>query len=301
MADRHLKRFLTPPAEAFLGFFDLAEPFEIPDVDENGRAVIDVRGFIGGFGMDVDDMVPKLRELDATTLEVHIDSGGGNVWDGVSLFNALLSHPARIEIEVDAMAASAASVIAMAGDQITMHPGSMMMVHNARGFVDGGTSVEMRAVAELLDKVNTNLADIYSARAGGAQAAWLSIMSDETWFTGDEAVAIGLADQALALQLTPDEPEDTTTAEADAGGARDAVTDLEKLTDAFGYRYHGRDEAPSPDLAMAKVNGPTPDTLAFFDLINVDPPAISDEQLDAFAALFDPSSPDPATLADLFS
>lgn len=230
---------LDPPrVEAFFGFFDF-EPWEAPEVID-GRAVIDLRGVIG-FDVDANDIAPKLRAMTADVLEVHIDSGGGNVWHGVALANALLQHPARVEIEVDAMAASAASVIAMAGDTVTMHPGTMMMVHNGRATVDSATAEDLTALAALLDQINVNMADLYAARAGGTRAGWLETMAGEAWFTGEEAMAAGLATAVVDV------------ARRDGEGAPEASTDLREI---FGYTYNGRDDAPAPDLVIGRLTDP---------------------------------------------
>jgi len=257
---------LTPKVDAFMGMFDMFEPWQPPEVVD-GRAVIDIRGVIG-FDVDADDIAPKLRGLNADTLEVHIDSSGGNVWHGVALANALMQHPARVEVEVDAMAASAGSIIAMAGDSVTMHPGSMMMVHNGRGYVDGGTAEQMRAVAGLLDQINTNMADTYTARAGGTREQWLEVMAAETWFTGDEAVAAGLATSTVSVEQR---------SSSDDGGDAEAVSDLREV---FGYRYNGRADAPAPDFVIASLADPElePET--------VDVSTALDDQVAAFAAAF---------------
>ena len=257
---------LTPKVDAFTGMFDMFEPWQPPEVVD-GRAVIDIRGVIG-FDVDADDIAPKLRGLNADTLEVHIDSSGGNVWHGVALANALMQHPARVEVEVDAMAASAGSIIAMAGDSVTMHPGSMMMVHNGRGYVDGGTAEQMRAVAGLLDQINTNMADTYTARAGGTREQWLEVMAAETWFTGDEAVAAGLATSTVSVEQR---------SSSDDGGDAEAVSDLREV---FGYRYNGRADAPAPDFVIASLADPElePET--------VDVSTALDDQVAAFAAAF---------------
>ena len=258
---------LTPRIEAFFGLFDEPEPPEPPEVDSDGRAVIDIRGVIGHH-VDADLLAPLLRGVNATTIEVHIDSPGGNVWHGVALGNALRQHPAKVDVHVDAVAASAASVIAMAGDTVTMHPGSVLMVHNARGHADNSTADQLRALAEVMDKINVSMAQIYAARAGGDQAGWLEVMAAETWFSGDEAIEAGLADAVVEITEADPEPE---------ASAAD-------LTEVFGYTYAGRDAAPDPDLsaltpepeedegpdwaAFAAALNPTPDFSGFAAAMN---------------------------------
>lgn len=153
---------------------------------------------IGYWGVSAQDVVDALREIgNASDITVRINSYGGEVFDGVAIYNALVSHPASIAVQVDGIAASAASVIAMAGDSVTMQPGSTMMIHDAWGGCMGNAA-DMRATAEILDLLSENIAGIYAARAGGTQAEWRGRMAtnggDGTWYGAAEAVAAGLAD-----------------------------------------------------------------------------------------------------------
>lgn len=231
--------WLLPRLDSFLGLFDY-EPMNAPTVNNDGRAVLDLRGVVG-YHIDADELAPILRDLDAQVLEVHIDSPGGSAWQGVAIYNALRQHSARVEVHVDSVAASAASIIAMAGDTITMHPGSMMMIHYARGTADGLTAEDCRALADLLDKTNSNMADIYTLRAGADKGAWLEVMAAETWFTGDEAIAAGLADDA-------NPPAGTTAVDTETGNDDDDEM-MAAAADVFGWRFAGRGDAPPPPLA----------------------------------------------------
>jgi ATP-dependent protease ClpP protease subunit len=103
---------------------------------------------------------------------------------------------------VDGVAASAASFIAMAGDSIKMAPQSMMMIHDAAGLVIGNAD-DMREMAALLEKTSDNIAAVYAQRAKGTQEDWRAAMKAETWYTDQEAVDAGLADEILS----EDEPQ----------------------------------------------------------------------------------------------
>ena len=124
----------------------------------------------------------------------HINSGGGDVFDGLAIAEAIRSHRGTVTTVVDGIAASIASVIAQAGQQRVMAPGSMMMIHDAFA-VASGDAADMRQLAVVLDKVSDNLAQQYAARAGGSPSYWREKMRAETWYTADEAVAAGLADE----------------------------------------------------------------------------------------------------------
>jgi ATP-dependent protease ClpP protease subunit len=125
-------------------------------------------------------------------LEVHINSGGGDVFDGLAIKNALEAHSGPVTTVVDGIAASIASVIAMAGTERVMMPGSMLMIHDALSFA-GGNAAELTKMAQTLDEVSDNLAGVYARAAGGMPEQWRAAMKEETWYTADQAVEAGLA------------------------------------------------------------------------------------------------------------
>jgi ATP-dependent protease ClpP protease subunit len=127
-------------------------------------------------------------------LEVHINSAGGDVFDGIAIGNAIRAHKGPVATVVDGLAASIASVIAQAGQDRVMQPGSMLMIHDAFGMCLGNAA-EMAKMAETLGQVSDNLAEIYASRAGGTQQQWRDAMKGEKWYTAEEAVAAGLADR----------------------------------------------------------------------------------------------------------
>lgn len=149
--------------------------------------------FWGG-GVSAQVLATDLAALDVDTIRVFINSPGGAAWDGVSIMNALRRHKARVEITVDGLAASAASVIAMAGDHIIMNRGAEMMIHDASGSAWGPADL-MEETAGILHKLSDSIADIYAARAGGDRLTWRTAMLAETWYTAEEAVTAGLADE----------------------------------------------------------------------------------------------------------
>lgn len=151
---------------------------------------------IGGWGILAADFVRDLQAIDADTVNVRISSPGGSVFEALAMYASLKNLEATVNCVIDGLCASAATVIAMAGDTITTAPGSMWMVHDASGTVFGNAS-DMQAMADLLDKTSQNIADIYAARAGGTAKDWRTAMQDETWYTADEAVSAGLAADGL--------------------------------------------------------------------------------------------------------
>ena len=189
------------------------------------RAEISIYSEIGFFGITADDFVSELRGVTASAIDLHINSPGGDVFDGISIYNALSQHSAAVNVTVDGIAASIASVIAMAGDTVTMTRGSMVMIHEPFALVIGD-SRDMRKTAEALDKMGDSIAEIYAARAGKKPEDWRAVMAEETWYTAQEAVDAGLADvvaTAAAVKNTFDlsifrnGPREIATAVAPAG------------------------------------------------------------------------------------
>jgi ATP-dependent protease ClpP protease subunit len=135
----------------------------------------------------------ELKGLDVDAIELHINSPGGSVFDGQAIYSMLKNHKARVDVHIDGLAASIASVIAMAGDTITIPRNALMMIHDPSGFAMG-TAEDMRKVATALDKVKGGIIAAYQDRTGKDEAELAELMSAETWMTGDEAVAMGFAD-----------------------------------------------------------------------------------------------------------
>lgn len=147
-----------------------------------------------GDGVTAKQFVEDLRALgNPRTLSVRINSGGGDVFDGIAIHGALARHPARKVVHVDGIAASAASLIAMAGDEIRMGAGTFVMIHNPATLAMGD-SREMRRVADVLESVANQMGEIYSARTGQPSVTLRAWMDAETWMDPDQAVANGFAD-----------------------------------------------------------------------------------------------------------
>ncbi len=156
-------------------------------------------GFVGetywGDGFTALEVQEALTEHGRSNdVTIRVNSGGGYVDDGIAIFNALTAHKGRVTIFVDAIAASAASVIAMAGDEIVMRTGSMMMIHDPSGFAFG-TAEDHEKSSELLDKQADEMAGIYADRSGQDAESVRAAMKETTWMTGEEAVDLGYADR----------------------------------------------------------------------------------------------------------
>lgn len=186
------------------------------------------------FGVSAKEFVTALDGLgsDVKEIRLHINSPGGEVFEGIAIMNALRNHPARVVAIADGLAASAASFIACSADTLIMGRNSELMIHTAWGICIGDAD-DMRDLAGKLDHMNDNIASIYAAKAGGTTADWLSPMRAETWYSADEAVAAGLADRV-------------ETAEPAAA---------ENHFDLSVFTYAGRAAAPDPKAERVDATG----------------------------------------------
>lgn len=149
---------------------------------------------IGYFGVSAADFIRDLQSVKAGSINLHINSPGGEVFDGLAIMEALRSHKATVTTYVDSLAASIASVIAQGGEKVIMARNATMMIHDGHGMAIGNAA-DMRQLADLLDKTSDNIASVYAAKAGGSVANWRDKMRAETWFSAEEAVTAGLADE----------------------------------------------------------------------------------------------------------
>jgi len=151
-----------------------------------------------GGGFTAKRMSAALRSIGKKDVRVQINSPGGSVFEGFAIYNELARHPAKVTVEVMGIAASAAAYIAMAGDEIRMGLGSMMMVHNAWGGVVGNRN-DLAEAIEILSKIDNAQIDIFEARTGIDRAKIEKLMDAETFLTAKEAVAEGFADDIFNL------------------------------------------------------------------------------------------------------
>lgn len=131
---------------------------------------------------------------DVETLTVRINSPGGDVFEGIAIYEALRRWRGTVRVTVDGLAASAASVVAMGGDTIGISPAAMMMVHEP-WMITLGNATELRESADLLDKVNDSIVLAYTTREGVEEEAIRQALADETWYGAQEAIDAGLADE----------------------------------------------------------------------------------------------------------
>jgi ATP-dependent Clp protease, protease subunit len=166
----------------------------------NGQAetifLYDVIGgddFFGG-GISAKGFVEQLQQLGGAPLNIRINSPGGDVFDGLAMFNALVRYPAAVNVFIDGMAWSIAGVIAMAGDTVAIAANAMFMIHDPAVLMLG-TADELRVMADNLDTTKENLIDAYQRQTNAGREKLADWMTAETWFSAEETVAAGFAQQ----------------------------------------------------------------------------------------------------------
>jgi ATP-dependent protease ClpP protease subunit len=152
---------------------------------------------IGAYGVSAKGFLTELGALpEGTPVDLRLNSPGGSVFDAVAIHNALKRHEGTVTVWIDGIAASAASYVAMAGDEIVMPENAFLMIHDPSGLV-AGTSGDMRAMAEALEKVKGALVQGYAAKSGRTSEEISALMSAETWLDAADALAQGFADRLI--------------------------------------------------------------------------------------------------------
>lgn len=207
--------------------------FRIKNISTD-EAAIYIHDEIGMWGTTAQGFVDQLNAVSTPKITVYVNSPGGDVFDGVAIHTALAMSKAHVTTFNTGLAASAASYIMMAGDTIRTARNAIWMLHDASGMTWGNATMH-RAQAELLDKLSLNIADMYALQAGGTKEEWFARMENtETWYTGAEALAVGLADE----MTDPDEDDDPE---------KDTAPSNRRLSVA-AFNYAGRADAPPPPL-----------------------------------------------------
>lgn len=163
------------------------------------------------WGVDSKEFNTQLNAIEADNINVRINSYGGEVFTAQAIYSGLRRHKAHITVYIDGIAASAASLIAMAGDTVVMPANSMMMIHNPLTWM-GGNANDMREMADVLDKIRDSIVSAYQAKTGMEPEAIIELLDAETWLTAQEAVDYGFADQLdPAMQVAASANRDTIT------------------------------------------------------------------------------------------
>lgn len=187
---------------------------------------------IGMWGVTSGDFVRDLAKVEATELTLHLNSPGGEVFDGLAIYQAIKTSKANVTVMIDGLAASIASVIAMAGDRVVMAPKAQFMIHDA--FTMGvGNAGELRETADLLDRISDSIASVYGEKSGQPADFWRTQMAKDTWYSADEALAAGLIDEVEGK--TVEKPAESLGLAAST------------------FKHASRDDAPAPAIKPEPV------------------------------------------------
>ena len=175
---------------------------------EDGEAEVSIYDEIGFGGVTAKSFLAELKKLSGQRVHLRINSVGGSVVEGAAIYNALRRHKGGLVVHIDALAASMASVIAMAGDETLIADNALVMIHNPWGMTMGDAD-ELRKEADILDKLKNTLVNAYVRKTGMEAEQVAQMMDDETWLDATEAVALGFADAIedgieAAASITPE-------------------------------------------------------------------------------------------------
>ena len=210
--------------------------------DGDDTAEIIIYDVIGWPYNDAFDLVRSLGSIKAKNITVRINSPGGDVFDGVAIFNALKDHEAHVTTKIEGLAASMASIVALAGDEVQAHKNAMYMIHDP-WVLAAGNQYDLREIADILQKIGVNMLDIYYDKSSIGKRELKAMMKEETWFTAAEAKDRGLIDTVLEAGAAkakfdlsifanvPDELED-----ADREGATLSKQEIERALRDAGDR-----------------------------------------------------------------
>ena len=201
-------------------------------------AVLSIFDDIGAFGVSAKSFLNDLASAQGDSVRVEINSPGGDVFAGLAIYNGLRNSGKKVNVRVLGLAASAASLVAMAGDTIEMPENSFMMVHNPWGFAMGGAD-DMRDTADMLDKLGVSLASTYAKRTGKSAEEIAALLDAETWMSAAEAVDAGFATAVISEVPVK------------------AAFDLDRLPENVRAAYASAKAAPAP--APAPSPAPAPD------------------------------------------
>ncbi len=186
-------------AEAVARFW--GKPLDKPDwyrieAAADDEAEVMIYDVVGWPYNDASELVRHLSGMTAKTITVRINSPGGDMFDGMAIFNALQSHSSKVVTRGEGLAASVASILLLAGKEVQAYANSMMMVHNAWTWA-AGNQYDLREIADILEKIDGNLVDIYAGNSKIGKREVTQMMKDETWMTAKEAKEKGFVDTIL--------------------------------------------------------------------------------------------------------
>lgn len=181
----------------------IPQKFNVTHDEESETTNITIYGVIGSSwfseSFSANDIDKALNEAGSNNIIVNLNSPGGDAFDGISIFNRLKRHKGKVTVYVDGYACSAASIIAMAGDEVIMQLGSMMMIHEATSII-WGSKRDMRKEADVLEELEEGLIDIYMTKTNLSRDEVKEKINNETWMSASTAVELGFANEVSSLE-----------------------------------------------------------------------------------------------------
>lgn len=214
-ADRSIQAFTKPDVFDRWGDDLSAMRPSALDIGDNVITMFDTIGedYWTGGGVTAKKVATQLRAIGDRPVEIQINSPGGDMFEGIAIYNILREHPQQVTVKVMGMAASAASIIAMAGDDVQIGSASFLMIHNCWVMAVGNRH-DMAETAAYLAPFDQAMADVYAARSGMAVADVAKLMDGESYLSGSQAVAQGFADSLLPSdKIAPDTKAQATAKE----------------------------------------------------------------------------------------
>lgn len=168
--------------------------YDIKNIASSNSTEVMIYDEIGNYGVDAKSFIDEVKAIPTEkSVLLRINSPGGSVVDGLAIYDAIARMPQKVTTRIEGIAASMASVIALAGDEVTMSENSLYMIHNVWGGEVGG-STDLRKAADLMDKMGDRLVSIYMSKTGESEEQIRAWMDEETWFDSSEAVKAGFVD-----------------------------------------------------------------------------------------------------------
>lgn len=167
--------------------------FEVKNADSDEATIYLYDVIDNWYGIDSQTFIKELQNIDSNTINLRINSPGGDVFDARAIQTALKQHKAKVIAHVDGLAASAATYIALGADEVRMSDGAFFMIHKGWTIAMGNAD-EFRKTSDLLDKVDESIANDYAAKTGLDHSELIELMAAETWFTAEEAKEKGFID-----------------------------------------------------------------------------------------------------------
>ena len=175
---------------------DRPDWYKINNSASEDSAEVLIYDVIGWPFNDAGELVRTIKDLGGKDITVRINSPGGDVFDGLALFNAIDMYSGRVITRIEGLAASMASIVAIGGDEVQSHANAMMMIHEPWTYM-AGNQHDMREVADILEKISGNMLDIYYGKAGNGKRELKQMMREETWLTAKEAKENRLIDTII--------------------------------------------------------------------------------------------------------